>query len=180
MSRRSKSLGLKTAERLGLTHTYGGGLAVILDSGCGRCGDVRALQDEGYDVTGYDPHLGDEAPYGCLNTPPVARGAYDLVLCTYVLNVLEDQPFRRAILRDAWSYVKPGGVLLVTVRSEADNTAKGWTSEGDGWRTPAGTFQHFFTDGEVVKLMSMACPKSYVRGLNARVTVAHKWGSKED
>ncbi|MFJ2937298.1 methyltransferase domain-containing protein [Streptomyces sp. NPDC087219] len=54
----------------------------VLDYGCGRGGDVRVLQQLGLDVTGWDPvHF----PEGLLRLA-------DVVLLTYVLNVIEAPP----------------------------------------------------------------------------------------
>jgi DNA phosphorothioation-associated putative methyltransferase len=175
MSRRSKSLGLKTAERLGLVQ------GAILDYGCGRGDDVRALWNEGHDVIGYDPHVRDDPPYGCLSQPPVARGAYDLVLCTYVLNVVT-RDVRAGLVQDAWSYVKPGGTLIVTVRDDTElhsQSIQGWTRHDDGWITRAGTFQRFFPQGHMQAYLKNLLTRSYVREIDRNVTVVHKH-MKED
>jgi DNA phosphorothioation-associated putative methyltransferase len=154
IARRSESLGLKTALRWGFLSNVYGNPAVVLDYGCGRGDDVQFLTDSGHDATGYDPNLGSGAPYGCMSMPPVAKGEYDLVLCTYVINVIEDTYLRQRILRDAFSYVAPGGVLLVTVRHEGDaKPTPAWARRGDGWITSAGTFQRFFKKGEVPFLL---------------------------
>ena len=173
MARTSESLGLKTARKHDLVK------GAILDYGCGRCTDVVALHDEGHDVTGYDPSLGRRPPYGCSIMPPVARGAYDLVLCTYVLNVIKDAS-RHNVLRDAFSYVKPGGTLLVTVRTdEKANAAElGWTRMGSGWITSAGTFQRFFKKGELrLYLLGLLGLKADVKELSKNSCVVSR---KED
>ncbi|MEU7378103.1 methyltransferase domain-containing protein [Streptomyces albidoflavus] len=57
----------------------------VLDYGCGRGGDVRALQNIGLDVSGWDPA---HHPDGDLKPA-------EIVLLTYVLNVIEDPAERR-------------------------------------------------------------------------------------
>jgi hypothetical protein len=86
----------------------------ILDYGCGRGDDVRHLTELGYDARGYDPHWGPEAePW--FEWPGVR---FDVVLCTYVLNVVEPGPNRYHILDALRRCVKPEGRIFVTVRRD--------------------------------------------------------------
>lgn len=52
----------------------------VLDYGCGRGGDVRALQHLGLDAAGWDP----------VHFPDGRREPAEVVLLTYVLNVIEN------------------------------------------------------------------------------------------
>lgn len=85
---------------------------VILDYGCGHGADVQHLWSLDYDADGYDPawrpHL------------DVQRNAYDVVLCTYVLNVILDEFERQVVLNTLQAALKPGGVAFVTVRRDID------------------------------------------------------------
>jgi DNA phosphorothioation-associated putative methyltransferase len=173
MARKTPSLGLKTAQRFNLLHTARGERGVILDYGCGRGDDVSFLNTLGFDATGYDPNLPDDHYYALLSMPPVARGCYDLVLCTFVLNVVEDHAVRRFIVRDAFEYVAPGGALLVTVRHEGDaKPTPAWTRKGDGWLTSAGTFQKFWGPDELSGFLGFA--GRYVRKLSKNSAVVFK------
>jgi hypothetical protein len=86
----------------------------LLDYGCGR-GDDAALLD----CAGYDPHYRPARP----------DGPFDTVMCNYVLNVIEDDSERRAVLHDIDSLLSPGGHAYITVRNDR-KALKGRTSIG--------------------------------------------------
>lgn len=82
----------------------------IFDFGSGRGGDVRFLRALGYQVDHWDPvHHPDPAP--------PFDGSYDVVLNTYVLNVLP-VGWERRIQRDLLRLLKPGGIAFITVRGD--------------------------------------------------------------
>ena len=63
----------------------------ILDYGCGVGRDVLALREAGCrDVWGYDPYF-----EGLDTLPPTTK---DVVLCTYVLNVIKDKKERDNVI----------------------------------------------------------------------------------
>ena len=65
----------------------------VLDYGCGAGRDVLALRESGCpDVWGYDPF------FTGLDTLP--RETKDVVLCTYVLNVLKDRRARETVIQN--------------------------------------------------------------------------------
>lgn len=74
----------------------------VLDYGCGRGADVEA-----FGLVAYDPHWAPLRPVG----------AFDTVLCTYVLNVV-DASTQREILADIASLLKPKGVAWISVRRD--------------------------------------------------------------
>jgi ATP adenylyltransferase len=76
----------------------------ILDFGCGRGDDVGYLNAEGYD------------PYWAPDTDLLNR-KYDIVLCTYVLNVLPATK-RKVILREIKNLLNDTGLAYVTVRRD--------------------------------------------------------------
>lgn len=81
----------------------------VIDFGCGRGADLEWLRLNGYQANGYDPYwyLGS----GALNKK------YDVVLCTYVLNVIGNET-REAVIGKLKSLVLPGGKIYITVRRD--------------------------------------------------------------
>ncbi|MFI8879504.1 DNA phosphorothioation-associated putative methyltransferase [Streptomyces sp. NPDC055243] len=109
----------------------------VLDYGCGRGGDVRALQHLGLDVTGWDP----------VHFPDGLRRLADVVLLTYVLNVIEDSAERRETLLRAWGLTS--SVLVVSARLRWERNQIRGTAHGDGILTQRRTFQHLYAAGEL-------------------------------
>ncbi|KAA0922151.1 DNA phosphorothioation-associated putative methyltransferase [Streptomyces apricus] len=109
----------------------------VLDYGCGRGGDVRVLRQLGLDVAGWDPvHF----PEGLLRPA-------DVVLLTYVLNVIEDPAERRQTLLRAWELAS--SVLVVSARLRWERNQIKGTEHGDGILTQRRTFQHLYAAGEL-------------------------------
>lgn len=81
----------------------------VLDYGCGHGKDVETLRSLNFSAVGFDPYWRDVSP---------GRQNFDIVLCTYVLNVLRRPEDRARALRYAWEYVAPGGRMFVTVRRD--------------------------------------------------------------
>jgi DNA phosphorothioation-associated putative methyltransferase len=109
----------------------------VLDYGCGRGGDVRALQHLGLDVTGWDP----------VHFPEGQRRPADVVLLTYVLNVIEDPADRRRTLLRAWELAS--SVLVVSARLRWERNQIKGIEHGDGILTQRRTFQHLYAAGEL-------------------------------
>jgi DNA phosphorothioation-associated putative methyltransferase len=135
ISRKKASRPLRAALYINAVHGR------VLDFGCGKGRDIEELQELGYKVVGYDPH----------HRPAKPRGRFQTVLVTYVVNVLQPGP-RNEALQKAWSYVKKGGRLIVTARTEAEierEAEKGnWRpcrEAGGGWITGANTYQKGYT-----------------------------------
>jgi exonuclease III len=102
----------------------------ILDFGCGRGEDLRFYQGLGIEADGWDPY----EPFGFSKRP---TGQYDIVTCTFVLNVLPNPYERVRTLRDSLSFTRPGGSLVIATRSpeaiESEATRKGWKKHNDGY-----------------------------------------------
>lgn len=81
----------------------------ILDYGCGRGKDVQWLNENGYNVRGFDPHWNPDKD--ALNQK------YDVILCTYVLNVV-DGKIRKNIIKDLTNL---GKCAYYTVRRDVQN-----------------------------------------------------------
>ncbi|WP_435059394.1 DNA phosphorothioation-associated putative methyltransferase [Streptomyces sp. bgisy060] len=109
----------------------------ILDYGCGRGGDVRSLERLDCRVTGWDPYY----------RPETKLEQADVVLLTYVLNVIEDPEERRNTLMRAWQLAKT--VLITSARLTWEKSKVRGQEFGDGLITSRQTFQHLFGASEL-------------------------------
>lgn len=110
------------------------GAPSVLDYGCGRGDDVRALAAAGVPARGWDPHFATDTPL-----EPA-----DVVNLGFVVNVIEKPEERAEALRRAFSLARR--VLAVAVML----AGKGGGSEhADGVLTSRGTFQRYYTQAEL-------------------------------
>lgn len=79
----------------------------ILDFGCGLGSDVKNLKSRGFDVIGYDKYYFPHKP----------SGKFDTIICSYVLNVLEqnEQP---EVLMDVSELLVKSGKAYYAVRRD--------------------------------------------------------------
>ncbi|MFG2224900.1 methyltransferase domain-containing protein [Streptomyces sp. NPDC048644] len=131
------------------------GLTSVLDHGCGRGADIAHYRSMGLDTEGFDPH--DDFGW-----PRPARTGFDLITSVYVLNVLPDPWQRIQALKDAASFARPGGHIVIVTRSP-EEIAKaaadgGWAPHHDGfWSSPSkGTFQRGIDTAEITVLSRRA------------------------
>jgi DNA phosphorothioation-associated putative methyltransferase len=113
----------------------------FFDFGCGRGMDIEALQNLGYQASGWDPAFRPIAP----------KTAAEVVNLGYVLNVIDEPSERTEVLREAFGLTKR--VLLVSTLvagKESDSHSKPYR---DGFITKANTFQKFFAPGELETLI---------------------------
>lgn len=82
----------------------------ILDFGCGFGFDVEQLQEEGFDIVGYDSYYRPEYP----------QKRFDTIICHYVLNVLEPNE-QAEVLMAVSELLKPTGKAYFTVRRDLKN-----------------------------------------------------------
>jgi len=110
----------------------------VLDYGCGRGDDVRALRAAGINAVGWDPHFAPDrsalAPRGIVNLG-------------FVLNVVEDPAERRDVLRRAFDLAEQ--CLAVAVMLVGKGDVSGHRPHGDGFLTSRGTFQRYYTQAEL-------------------------------
>ncbi|MEU3783425.1 DNA phosphorothioation-associated putative methyltransferase [Streptomyces sp900129855] len=109
----------------------------VLDYGCGRGDDVRSLERLDCRITGWDPYYRSEA-----KLEPA-----DVVLLTYVLNIIEDPTERRHSLRQAWELANT--VLVASARLTWERSKVRGQEFGDGLITSRQTFQHLFGASEL-------------------------------
>ncbi|MFF9171775.1 MULTISPECIES: methyltransferase domain-containing protein [unclassified Streptomyces] len=127
----------------------------VLDHGCGRGADVAHYRSAGLNAEGFDPH--DDFGW-----PRPLQTGFDLVTSMFVLNVLPDPWQRIQALKDAASFARPGGHVVVVTRSPEEITKAaadaGWSGHHDGfWSSQSkGTFQRGITPGEITALARRA------------------------
>ncbi|NGM23971.1 DNA phosphorothioation-associated putative methyltransferase [Roseomonas stagni] len=110
------------------------GAPTVLDYGCGRGDDVRALAAAGLRAVGWDPHFAPDAP----------REPSEVVNLGFVLNVIDDLEERNATLRAAFGLAKCVlSVAVMTVRKGSGS------DHADGLLTTRGTFQKYFGQTEL-------------------------------
>lgn len=83
----------------------------ILDYGCGRGADADFLGCDGWDPQTDNPRH-----------KQYPTGKYDVVLCTYVLNVLHCPSEREQVIQRVTSLLAPGGRAYFTVRRDIPKT----------------------------------------------------------
>lgn len=109
----------------------------FFDYGCGRGDDVRLLNAQGVTAVGWDPVFAAREP----------RLPSEIVNLGYVLNVIENIDERAEALRSAWELAEK--VLVVAALVTADDRGKVTVPYADGVVTGLGTFQKYFTQGEL-------------------------------
>ena len=118
------------------------------DYGCGKGDDIDWLNSRAYYADGWDPHWKPE------QSPLLPA---DIVLCSYVICVLPNEAERRECIQKAWRRVKPGGVLVLSTRTEKEIEALAernkWEKYNDGYITGRETFQKGFSLESLEKLV---------------------------
>ena len=109
----------------------------FFDYGCGHGGDVKRLQERGYNSNGWDPYYFPDNP----------RQTADIVNIGYVINVIENMEERREALKEAWELT--GQVLLVAAQVLIDDIKQGQIAYGDGIITNHNTFQKYYEQEEL-------------------------------
>ncbi|MEV4245038.1 DNA phosphorothioation-associated putative methyltransferase [Streptosporangium canum] len=109
----------------------------VLDYGCGRGTDVDTLTSMDVAVSGWDPYY---HPNGHLEVA-------DVVLLTYVLNIIEDPQERRRTLLRAWELAEQS--LVVSTRLTWERSKVKGAEFRDGVLTSRRTFQHLFGASEL-------------------------------
>jgi DNA phosphorothioation-associated putative methyltransferase len=113
----------------------------FFDYGCGHGMDVEALQNLGYQASGWDPAF----------RPNVSKISAAVVNLGYVLNVIEEPSERTAALREAYSLAKR--VLLVSTMVSGQENRAHTRAYRDGFLTKTNTFQKFYAPGELEELI---------------------------
>lgn len=114
----------------------------FFDYGCGHGGDIGILAENGFEAFGWDP----------AHRPDGQIGEADIVNLGFIINVIEDPIERVSTLRKAWGYAKRAMAVGVMLTSRAE--VAGQRPHGDGYLTSQGTFQKYFTQGELIEWVS--------------------------
>lgn len=111
--------------------------SVILDYGAGKYDDTAlALRAKGCHVVSYDPYARSLEQTTMARhhiEEQDARGGFDVVILSNVLNVIKSDRTRYEVLQDAWDHVGPGGQIRILIH-EGDRS-------GVGRETRIGTWQ---------------------------------------
>jgi DNA phosphorothioation-associated putative methyltransferase len=113
----------------------------FFDFGCGHGMDIEALQNLGYQASGWDPVFRPNAP----------KIPADVVNLGYVLNVIDEPRERIDTLREAYSLSKR--LLLVATMIVGQESEAHSRPYRDGFLTKTNTFQKFYAPGELEDLI---------------------------
>lgn len=84
--------------------------------------------------------------------------AYDVVLNSHVLNVIESDEVKKIVVADIFQKLKEGGKAVIEVRTKSDvEGAKTKEKYGDGWKIKKGssfTYQEGITKEKMISLVS--------------------------
>jgi len=105
----------------------------VLDYGCGFGGDVERLRKSGFDAIGYDPYY----------APSTQLRVSHVVTLLFVIDVIEDEAERAAVLRQAWWLCSKH--LIVAVRQDGETRVG--TPLNDGFKNRR-TFQRGWSQPE--------------------------------
>lgn len=124
-------------------HGFLDGRYGLFDYGCGRGDDLRGLAENGLIAAGWDPYY----------APDQTLHPADIVNLGFVINVIEDFDERREALTRAWSLAER--LLVVSVMLANQNEPRGQQFR-DGVLTQRGTFQKYYTQGEIKAFVEAA------------------------
>lgn len=144
----------------------------ILDYGCGLGRNMQYLADNtGKKIHGTDiiEQLNKEknrhdqlrkAGHTIELSHLLSDNYYDKVLCSHVLNVVDNDNVKQSILNDICTKLKRGGKLYLEVRTEKDITkATSKEKYNDGWKIKKGkyfTYQEGITKEKMCNLIQQA------------------------
>lgn len=118
----------------------------ILNFGCGHNEDSILLQEDRYNIVGYDKYNNTYNDENLLNKK------YDTVICNYVLNVISDLEEHEKVLQQL---KKLSDNIYICVRSDSKAIKDSWVySVGElGYWTSRGSFQRFYDKEDIKNLI---------------------------
>lgn len=115
----------------------------VLDYGCGQGDDVRTLTAAGITAVGWDPHHRPDND---------ALRPADIVNLGFVLNVIEEPAERADAISRAYALAR--GCLAVAVMVVGKGDVSGLTPYRDGYLTRRNTFQKYFEQDKLRRLLA--------------------------
>ena len=145
----------------------------ILDYGCGTGRNMKYIQanTEKVEIMGCD--IADQLKHNfekheevrkmgmeiMLDTE-VQENNYDIVLNSHVLNVIESDEIKQAVVNNIYKALKDGGHAIIEVRTKKDvEGAKSKVAHGDGWKIKCKgeyTYQEGITKEKMQDLLTTA------------------------
>lgn len=113
----------------------------VLDYGCGYGDDVRMMNEQGIDASGWDPHHAAKTD---------KRKKYDIVCLLFVINTIADREKRENAILEAWKLANVGVIIAARTTTKIKNG----TPFMDGDVTRSGTFQKLYRQAELVGVVS--------------------------
>jgi DNA phosphorothioation-associated putative methyltransferase len=136
ISRTKLSLPFQCLER----HGYLEKNHTIFDYGCGKGGDVDALEEQGIEAIGWDPHY----------RPDNNKISSDVVNIGYVINVIEVASERAEVLKEAFDLANMLLVVSAQLNHQRNPTHRSYR---DGVITSRDTFQKYYDPTELKELL---------------------------
>jgi len=132
----------------------------VLDLGCGNIRDSDLYAEHFRSTTFYDPYFRPET------RSKLHTHFYNLVICTYVLNVLPIRERKRVITVLRY-HLRLGAEILLAVRhiSRRSDIKPNWLRFEDGYITRRMTFQKFFSDIEIYEIFKDYCITELDKGV---------------
>ncbi len=118
-------------------HGFLDGHYSVFDFGCGKGDDLRELAAHGINAAGWDPVFRRDSE----------KSPADIVNLGFIINVIENPQERRETLREAFSLTQK--VLSVAVMLGSESLVSKFRPYGDGVVTSRGTFQKYYSQGEI-------------------------------
>lgn len=147
----------------------------ILDYGCGTGRNMRYIQanqkDVNVEIIGCD--IADQLTHNfekheeirkmgmqIIENTQVPKNQFDIVLNSHVLNVIESDEIKMAVLNNIYDSLVDGGHAIIEVRTKKDvEGAKSKVPHGDGWQIKCKgkyTYQEGITKEKMVRLVTDA------------------------
>ena len=138
LNRKNLSVPVRTLINKGYIHKG----QTILDFGCGNGFDVKELQKQGFNISGYDKF--NPKYY----IPQLLNNRYDCVICNYVLNVIYDLEEHKQVLEQLYSLSEN---VYIAVRSDIKSVNNKWEfiDEYQCYKTSKGSYQRFYNESMI-------------------------------
>lgn len=138
----------------------------ILDAGCGGGRNIVWFLRNGFDVTAIDrnermlgkvrdvyaalaPDRIDQVIESDLDAIDLPDESFDVVICSAVLHLMEDEPKFHRVVNELWRLLRPGGLFFARLASDIGIEGRVERIEGRVHRLPDGSTR-FLVDSEML------------------------------